>query len=518
LRVSSVLRLGVLGALAVVAGPLQGQGYRVDLDARMQGVSYRGWQLDSIPIESVVTGSDGLLYTPDGIGVTCLAGATACTYYSAGPTIRALPTSLLADFSVWNIGVRGLRIEGNARILTDFEDGPVLNRASNDVQPAWPGAQPELQIAEAYLAYDREWFAGRGGRMTSVSRFGYMGFDGAQVRVSEPRGRVGLTGRFGLSLARGALVPWTDASLNPLAEYRPGEREKVMGFDLDWNLPFVRGRVLYQKEWGTDDADESLTSSDLVGGDVTLRVHPSVTVAGGLDYDMAWGSIGNADGSLTALLPKGYGNVTLGGRRYRPRFPLWSIWSAFSPVPYNAYFGQVGIYPIAQVQLRGRVESYSYEATGASTALVTVDSDGWRYGLGATYRHSPSLHATLDYQAGLGPGAQALTIDGGVFWRPLPKLGLRGSAAYIERSLELRYNDASLWQLGLDADASVYRNLRAFAGAWYLNETRDRTVDAAGFAWNQVRFHLGLRYGFGSTVDRASLPPAILRIPEGGAR
>jgi hypothetical protein len=385
------------------------------------------------------------------------------------------------------------------------------------VQPAWPGAQPELQLAEAYLAYDGTWLSGRGGRMTGISRFGYTGFDGAQLRVAEPKGRVGLTGRFGLSLARGALVPWTDASLNPLAEFRPGEREKVFGVDFDWNLPYVRGRVLYQREWGSDSA-VTTTSSELVGGDLTLRLHPSVTLSGGLDYDIAWGSIGNVDGALTALLPKGYGNVTLGGRRYRPRFPLWSIWSAFSPVPYTAYFGQVGIYPIPRVQVRGRLESYSYEEAGASTALVQVDSDGWRYGLGATYRHSADVHATLDYQAGLGPGAQALTIDGGVFWRLLPRLGLRASGAYVERSLELRYNDATLWQVGLDADATILRSLRAFGGVWYLTEERAREVDTAGFDWNQVRFHFGLRYGFGTTVDRASLPPAILRIPEGGAR
>jgi hypothetical protein len=517
LRLSSVLPLAALGMLASFAGPLRAQGYRVDLDARVQGLSYRGWQLDSIPIGSVVTGSGGLLYTPDGIGVTCRAGDSVCTYYAAGAKINALPAVLTADFAVWDFGVKGLRLEGNGRLLTDFKDGPVLNQASQDAQPAWPGAQPELQLTEAYLAYDGEWFSGRGGRMTSISRFGYTGFDGAQLRVAEPKGRVGLTGRFGWALARGALVPWTDASLNPLAEYRLGEREKVWGMDLDWNLPFVRGRVLYERQW-VSDSGVTTTSSELVGGDLTLRLHPSVTLAGGLDYDMAWGSVGNVEGALTAILPKRFGNVTLGGRRYRPRFPLWSIWSAFSPVPYNAFYGQVGIYPIPRVQVRGRLESYSYDETGASTALVRVESDGWRYGLGATYRHSANLHATLDYQAGLGAGAQALTIDGGVFWRPLPRLGLRASGAYVERSLELRYADATLWQLGLDADASVYQGLRAFGGAWYVNEERERDVDTAGFDWNQFRFHVGLRYGFGSTVDRPSLPPAILRIPEGGAR
>jgi len=118
LRVSSVRPLAALGVLALIAGPLQGQGYRVDLDARVQGVSYRGWQLNSIPIGSVVTGSDGLLYTSDGIGVTCLAGDSVCTYYTAGEKVSALPASLMADFSIWNIGVRGLRIEGNAPAST----------------------------------------------------------------------------------------------------------------------------------------------------------------------------------------------------------------------------------------------------------------------------------------------------------------------------------------------------------------------------------------------------------------
>jgi len=64
----------------------------------------------------------------------------------------------------------------------------VLNQASNDVQPAWPGAQPSCSSPRPYLAYDRDWFSGSAGRMTSVSRFGYIGYDGARVRVADPKG------------------------------------------------------------------------------------------------------------------------------------------------------------------------------------------------------------------------------------------------------------------------------------------------------------------------------------------
>jgi len=514
-RVSSILPLAGLGGVALLAGPLGAQGYRVELDGRVQGVSYRGWHLDSIPADQVQL-RDGLLYTPDGIGVTCLAGQPYCLYYGPGDKIQAFPFVATADFAVWNLGVRGLRIEGSARLAMDGKDGPTLGASTGEPLGAWPGTKPLAHLIEGYLAYDGPWYALRGGRLTSVSRFGYTGFDGAQVRVAEPRQRVGLSGRFGWALARSALVPWTDGSLNPLAEYRPGTRDLIWGLDLDWNLPWLSGRMLYEREWAPED-DVTTVSSELVGGDARVRLHRTVHVSGGLEYDLALGSIGNADGAVTAMLPRRYGTVSVGARRYRPRFPLWSIWTAFSPVPSTAVYGQASVDVVAPVQVRVRLERFAYDETDASAPLTVLETDGWRYGLGGTYRHSPTLNATVDYRAGLGPGAQTLTVDAGVNWRPAERLRLRASGAFVERVLELRTSDNTLWQVGVDADATVRPGLRAFGGAWYLAETRDR-ADAAAFDWNQMRFHLGVRLGVGSAADRPTLPPAILRIPEGGAR
>ena len=515
MRISSVLPLAGLGVLALLAGPLGAQGYRVELDARVQGVSYRGWHLDSIPVDQVQV-RDGLLYTPDGIGVTCLAGQPYCLYYGPGDKVQAFPFVATADFALWNFGVKGLRLAGSGRIAFDGKDGPTLSASTQEPMGAWPGTKPLAQLIEAYLAYDGPWYALRGGRLTSVSRFGYTGFDGAHVRVAEPKQRVGISGRFGWALARGALVPWTDASLDPLDEYRPGKRDLLWGLDFDWNLPWLAGRVLYEREWASDE-DVTTVASELLGGDARLRLHRSVHVSGGLEYDMALGSIGNADGAVTAMIPRGYGTVTVGARRYRPRFPLWSIWTAFSPVPSNAFYGQAAVQVVSQVQVRGRVERYAYEDTEASAPLTPLTTDGWRYGLGVTYLHSPSANATVDYQAGLGPGAQALTVDAGVNWRPMERLRVRASGAYVERVLERRSSDNALWQAGLDADATLRPGLRAFGGAWYLSEQRERP-DAAAFDWTQMRFHLGLRLGVGSAADRPTLPPAILRIPQGGAQ
>jgi hypothetical protein len=512
-RVSSVLAVATLGALAMLAAPLRAQGYRVGLDARFQSLAYRGWHLDSIPADQVVTGSDGLLYTAGGIGVSCIAGSAYCRYFESGDQIRAMPFVATADLSIWNIGIQGLRFEGSGRVLGDFKDGPVASQLTGGALPAWPGTQPAIQVLEAYLTYSGEWFDLKGGRLTDLSRFGYLGYDGASVGARAPAGRVGGRVFGGWSLARASLLSPASNTLNPLADLgQPQERDMVVGGEMNWNLRWLTGRLLYQREW-----DSTLVSTELFGGDLALHPHRALTISGGMDYDFAYGSIGSAEGMATVQLPKRYGTVAVGARRYRPRFPLWSIWTAFSPVAYHAYFAETGVTVIRRVQVRARVEQFAYDETDASSALVQIDHDGWRYGLGATYRYSTDLFATLDYQGGFGPGAQAATWDGSVFWRPLPALGLRANGAYVSRTLELRYSDPSLFQVGVDADYQVTAGLRAFGGAWYVTENRKRP-DAAGVDWDQVRFNLGLRYGFGTPVDRPSLPPAILRIPEGGAR
>jgi hypothetical protein len=512
-RISSVLSAVTLGACVVLTAPLAAQGYRVGVDARFQSLAYRGWHLDSIPVTDVTTGSDGLLYTADGIGVSCLAGSAYCLYYDAGDRINAMPFVATVDLSVWNLGAKGLRFEGSGRVLGDFEDGPVASRLTGESLSAFPGTQPTFQMLEAYLSYTSHWFNVKGGRLTEASRFGYLGLDGGSVGIRAPGGQVGGSVYGGWSLARGALLPASSSLLNPLDDNRqPEKREMVAGGEVNWNVGWLTGRLLYERQ-----ADTSLVSSELAGGDLALHPIAPLTISGGLDYDFAYGNIGNAEATATVQLPKRYGTLAVGGRRYRPRFPLWSIWTVFSPTPYTAYFAQTGITAIDQVQLRAHVERYAYEETGASTALVEIDSDGWRYGLGASYRSSPNLTATLDYQAGFGPGAQAASWDGSIFWQARPDLSLRANAALVNRSLELRYADAKLVQFGLDGDYRLMPELRVFGGAWYITEKRKRP-DAAGFDWNQLRLNFGLRYGFGTPVDRPSLPPAILRIPEGGAR
>jgi hypothetical protein len=515
-RLSRVCSLALFAGLALQTTPVWGQGYRVRIESQLQSVKYRGWQLDSVPVADVVTGPGGGLQTADGYAVTCVTGAAYCQYYTPGAEQRGQPFVTTADLYAWNFGVPGLTARASARVLTDL--------ATPD---AWPATQPALQLVEGYAEYTRGLVTAQGGRLTAVSRLGYSGFDGGRVRVAPLNGAVNAALYGGWSLARGSLLPVNDSVLNPLREFQPAKRGIVFGGNAGWNLPWMQGSVLYERIIDPSPEPERVVSEQL-GGDVVLRPWRGVAVSGGADYDLAFGEWGSAEAQLSVAIPGTRATAAVGGHRYRPHFELWSIWGAFSPVPYHAAFGSLTMRLIDRVQVRARGEVYEYANTETATPLVNVENSGWRGSLGATYMRSADLIATADYHVESGPGAGALGIDASIFWRPIPRVSLRGSAANVKRVLELRYDDANVWQVGLDADAQVLDELRVFGGVLYYDEARagDRTVvvggteypDAAQFSWSQLRFTAGLRVWLGSGADRATLPAAILKIPEGGAR
>jgi hypothetical protein len=518
-RRSRVFSLAVLAGLTLPAAPLWGQGYRVRIESRFQSVKYRGWQLDSVPATDVVPGPGGGLQTADGYAVTCLTGDTYCRYYTAGAPQQAQPFVTTADLSAWDFGVPGLSARASARVVTDL--------ANPDV---WPATQPTLQLVEGYAEYARGLLMAQGGRLIETSRLGYTGFDGARVRVRPLGGKVSAAVYGGWALARGALLGVSDSLLNPLGEFRPSKRGVLFGGDVGWNLRWMQATVRYERETDAMDPSGGTTrvASEQLGTDLVLRPWRGVSVSGGADYDLVFGGWGSAEGQLTVAIPGTEATASVGGRRYRPHFESWSIWGVFSPVPYNAAFGSLTLRLMNRVQVRARGEVYEYANTETATPLVPIENSGWRGSLGATYVRSANLIATADYYIESGPGAGALGIDGSVFWRPIPRVAVRGSIANLQRALELRFNDASVWQYGLDVDAQVLDQFRVFGGVLYYNESRggDRTVivggteypDAAQFSWNQVRFNAGIRLSLGTGADRSTLPPAILRIPEGGAR
>jgi hypothetical protein len=199
--------------------------------------------------------------------------------------------------------------------------------------------------------------------------------------------------------------------------------------------------------------------------------------------------------------------ATVGARHYRPFFDLWTVWGAFSPVPYNGVNGSVSANPLKGLQLRLRGEWFKYEDAVVSTPLVSVEDRGWRWGLEGTY--SPRADVTLE--AGghreFQPGAASTGVDGGVTWRPREGLDLSLRGGSLERPLEFRYQDAGVRWVGGSADYRAGQRWRLGLSVDRYWESRDRP-DAASFDWNQLRMSARISLTLRSEADRWVLPPA----------
>jgi hypothetical protein len=512
MRLSAIRAAVAFGALAVLATPLHAQGYNVRLDTWFQSAAYRGWQADSILASNAVPGVGGGFVTSDGIAARCPAGAAYCTFYEAGPELRGQPVVATVDAGVWGFGVEGLRARIRTRLVADLADAADQGAANSDLD-VWPAAEPNLQLVEAYLEYSKRLYTVQAGRTHVFSRLGWVGLDGGQVTFRPLGGklRVGVWG--GGALANATTLPITRAELSPLGEYRPDQRPLVFGGQVGWSHRFVEGRIVYQTEIATDLAKR-------VGerGALDLTVRPpfeGLTVLGGIEYDFGVGEVGTQDFQVRYRDPAGWGQLTVGQKRYRPYFPLYSIWAVFTPLPYNSFWGSAAAYPIDGLQLRLRGETYRYsDADESSSPLTNLEDSGWRVSLGGSYDAPYDVTLSADYHAEFGPGASSHGWHGRAFYTPSQfPFSLTAHGGYFLRPLEYRFNDAKVWTLGLRGDLQLRDQLFLNAEAIRYREKRERP-DAARLDWSHTRFNLGITVVLSSSTSTRGVHPAILRIPE----
>ena len=248
---------------------------------------------------------------------------------------------------------------------------------------------------------------------------------------------------------------------------------------------------------------------------IDIRPTPNWSFAAGADYDLANTWIGNADAVLRYTAS--WITVIGGLRQYRPHFDLWTLWGAFSPVPYHAADASVFVRPLRSLELRARGERYAYSDTETETPLVDVDNDGWRLGFGASYNVGQTWRFDAGYREEYGPGASSHGFDGLVTWVPTTMLSLTGYGSTLDRPLEFRFNEASVDVVGLEAEWRPGSQLRlAIGGARYW-ESRERP-DAAAFDWDQTRLHARVTLLLRSQTDGFRLPPALRTRPRAGSR
>jgi hypothetical protein len=480
----------VLSCLASTAG--SAQGYRLRLDARFQTVAFRGVTPDSIASGSAVIGSTGGFETPDGFAVSCAPGAAFCTFFRPGPRLTSVPLVSSADLTVWGLGIRGLSFRGNARWGVDLNEGDF-----------WPGTQPALQLLEGYAEYSIPRITGRLGRQHIPGRLGWTGIDGAALTLRFPGMGLELTGYGGWGLARGLDVPINSPVLNPLDDFQLSDRHLTAGAMLGLRSRRVDLRAEYRREV---DPSVDFFISERTALTAVLRPADHLTLTGGAEYDLAQGWWGTSD--LFLRYTDASLSVDAGVRRYRPYFELWTIWGAFSPVPYTSIQGSAAFSPIPALRLRAGGERYWYAESEAETALASFEDRGWRTWASATAVVSGALTLDGGYRAEFGPGASSRTWDGRVTWIPTTRLTLAAFGSTFTRPLELRFDDAKVWAAGIDAECRASDQLQlAVTAAQYFEERR--RPDAAAFDWNQFRLHARVTWVFGSDADHLRLPPAI---------
>ncbi len=497
---ATALMLWVITLAGSAAGSAAAQGYRLRLDTRVQSVGYRGVSLDSIPVgDTVITPGSGPT-SPDGFAVRCLPGPPYCTFFRPAGVQRGGPLTSTADLTLWNLGMRGLSVHAAGRLGVDLGTADV-----------WPGTDPAVQLFEGYAEYAGPRATARLGRQVVASRLGTMGFDGAGVVVRDVGRGLELQGYLGWGLARGTALPVTSPALNPLDDFQPQQRQLVAGAGAGWSSRPADLRVDYLREV---DPRSDYFVSERVGLEAAVRPVTGVRLAGGADYDLAAGWWGSAEASLAYATRKL--SATLGARRYRPHFDLWTIWGAFSPVAYRAIHGAVTFAASSQIDVRGRYERYRYEDAEANTPLFDAQRDGWRWEVGTTVRPLPGWSLDGGYRREFGPGAAAAGVAGSVMYAPSRRLALTLFGSTVDRPLEFRYNDASVRAYGIDAHVEPSSRVRVGLAATRYREIH-RRPDAAAFDWNQFRVSARVVLLFGNGADVGTLPPAIRRLPSGRA-
>jgi hypothetical protein len=457
--------------------------------------------MDSIPVEDVVTGPTGGPRTPDNFAVRCPPGGAHCFYFRAGPALTGGPMVTTADLTLWGLGIPGVSVRVNGRLGLDL-----------DGEETWPGTEPTAQLVEAYAEYAHRRFTVRGGRQLLVHRLGITNFDGGRGIARVGRSGVEVDGYVGLGLARATTLTPTSPVLDPLDEFQPQSRQILAGAALGYHGRLWEARLDYQREV---DRDTRNFVSERAALALDIRPTPHWSLAAGLDYDLANTWVGNAD----AVLRYTSSRITVLGalRQYRPHFDLWTLWGAFSPVPYHSAEASVFLRPIRGLELRARGERYAYSDTETETPLVDVDDDGWRLGAGASYNLGQAWRFDAGYREEYGPGASSHGFDGLVTWMPTTMLSITGYGSTLDRPLEFRFNEASVDVVGLEAEWSPGSQLRlAIGGARYW-ETRDRP-DAAAFDWDQTRLHARVTLLLRSRADGFRLPPALRTRPRAGSR
>ncbi len=472
-----------------------GTGWNLRWQNRVRAVEFRGVVLDSVSSSDVVAGAGGRLYTRDGYAVRCRAGSLHCTYYRPGPRLAAAPLSSEVEAAVWGFGVQGLYAKATVQWLTDAR-----------TTDAWPEVPPAVRFIDGFLEWRRTHVLVRGGRLLRGGRFGFVGWDGGQaiLRSADRRFEIGAFG--GVGLARATATVATDPVLAPLGDFVPVRRQRLLGASGGFTASALEARVEYLREVDPRARD---FVSERAGANVLVDTR-ALWVSMGSDWDLALGVWGSAEAELGLRLPGGI-RAQVGSRRYRPHFELWTIWGAFSPVPYHTRAAALR-WSGPGVRLGARSEWWFYDDPAAATPLTTTEPNGQRWSADAGWQVAPRWAVAAESLWERSPGGGSVGGNASVHYQARDALVVAVEAGVLERPLEFRYTDTEVVSVGGSLRWRPMAQLAADLSVQHVDERR-RRPDAATIHWTHWRLSTGLQWQIGSAVGK-KVPDAVLRIPE----
>jgi len=480
--------------LAVVWGSwsaddLQAQQWRSRISSRVQYVEAQTLALDSV-LASQTSIVNGRTMFGD-VVVNCTTGAQYCYYYRSGAVINNSPTTLDVDLNVFGLGVEGLRLYVNTRMMWNFGGN----------RDFWPLVNQNFQLLNAYAELNRKLFRFRVGRDYQISGLGFHGYDGGSALFRINPARIELEAYGGWGLARGVPVPVNSSLFDPLGVFKPQDRNYLWG---------VRGsarpsnnsaiEVIYQREMPTNRAGIATERLAFEGSWYPI---PVVSLLGHADYDIAtglWGKAGLTAGWEANRLLYLEGSLF----RYRPVFSLQEIWVAFSPVAYNAWNASVGLRPLHNLWFKLWGERRQYGETEANVPFYATTDRDWRAGVKAGWSIAEFAGIPWDIEGGYwinwGFGAALSSGDLRVGIRPHEQLSLGLRFVAWQQLYEFRIDDGRVWGVGADV------RWRTRPGTVWLSidgYDHHQEANAALVDWTQWRGAIGFSYYLGSEPGRA---------------
>ncbi len=475
-------------AAAALPAAVGAQGLRITGVTTGRYVDLRPFVEDSVPLSAITDTNAGAPYrlTNQGFYVRCTSGESVCRYLRSGTRINTYPVTQDLEIAGWGFG-QGLSFHTQLRFRQGF----------GEVKEFWPRSEDRMDALDAYLELDRSVFRARAGRQFIASGLGYKNFDGASLLL-HPLGQLSVQGFAGWGLAQALNEPRTSGEIEQWEQIPSNTHTNLFGAELRWNpRRGAAASAIYLREIRTDRAG---MISERLAADARVAL-PDLggAVAGWFTYDFAAAQVN--EGRLRYRFPTiARFTPLIEARHSRPFYALWTIWGAFSPVPFNEGRAQVAWSSPQGVLGADLYGAYrTYDETAAGVERPALRSDGWRLGANASWRITEALMASGGYNADVGFGASRTDGSAALRWTgDRLALGVNGTA--FQNIYEFRVGDGRVIGGGLDAAFRLSDEAR-LAGDFMIYTHRADGNNPMVTNWSQRRATLRLEWTVGRGAD-----------------